>query len=43
MLTNYRFEKTKPGQLEQESKNHVTSQEAPETSLGENKNNYFGS
>ena len=42
MLTSYCFEKTKPGQLEQESKNHVTPQQAPKTSLEEYKNSYFG-
>ena len=43
MRTSYCFEKTKPGHLEQESKNHVTPQQAPETSLEEYKNSYFDS
>ena len=43
MLTNYCLEKTKPGHLEQESQNHVTPKQAPETSLAEYKNSYFDS
>ena len=35
--------KTKPGHLEHESKNHVTSRQAPETSLEGYKNTYFDS
>ena len=43
MLRSHWFEKTKPGHLEQESKNHVTLQQVPETSLEEYKNSYFDS
>ena len=43
MLTSCSFEKAKPGHLEQESKNHVTRQQALETSLEEYKNSYFDS
>ena len=43
MLTSYCFKKTKPGHLEQESKNHETPQQASETSLGEYKYSYFDS
>ena len=43
MLTSYCSKKTKPYHLEQESKNHVTPQQAPETSLDESKNSYFDS
>ena len=43
MLTSYCFGKTKPGHLEQESKNHVIPQQTPKTSLEGYKNSYFDS
>ena len=41
MLTAYCFNKRKPDDLEQKSKNHVTPQQASETSLEQYKNSYF--
>ena len=43
MLTSHCFGKTKPGHLEQQSKNHLILQQAPETSLKRYKNSYFDS